>query len=1544
MHLQQHLHFCHSVGAQFLCASLKSVDHTSPTIFSNVFSPSGNFSLSFWVFLPDVQALSSLVAGQSSSTTGKDKSNSSSESSPQMIHLLSRVHETGDVNLVSLLREGWVAPTANSSNFSSLTIHLCVEGDEVFLLIGITVTEHFPNSSRPGVVRHKKLKSKPLRTHKWVNCVVELTQDCTESLTSDSDAATATATATATTAPVGVGSTTYNAQQKASGKKMKLARTEQTHVAVFIDGELQNTLVAAGGKSPLHQNIIVGKIPTRVGGSENADEQLLVADIIWVPSSIYLQSSAPGYSAISSLLQAWGRNPPVNLATSQLEPAPAEVTPAAKPPNPASTMNEVGIPGLTLDGDDSTPKASEATSMGAARSGSGAAAAAVKIIKRDGYFEGMLSPCPPTQLLEGLEVAYSCAGKVLNLAASSIQFVTDPTISKAATEAGACSGNASGGRAGNGLTLANDSPFSSPLRMFARKGSKAEGGSSNSNSATPSGVVSNSAPSGGMNSEGLPSASQLAALCSFAQDILCLADTRAQEASFKCLHAIIQISTQLGTSSVGEGGGGGGGSGSASATGTPSGSRKSGSFTTHLPAGSALSAAAVAKSSNVTLKQTLIFCINLFDDLISERRNSALLYRTFPPLPALVHQSASSASPGAGAPAGNDDHRGEEGGTADPRSMWLNRLRFCRLSVERTVRVSDWGARVAVDENLFVTGVAGLITRAIELRLVDLSFLVNVAATSEFSGDSAHLNSAPALMPLQQQHQSKSLLVQSHDRDGLAPPASTAATAALAAGDSSYLAMALAGAGGGEATASFLLTAFICGGGWVPCVVTDRNVDSVPRRLFMFGDPRCFEHAAFPSTATVIHNSSAVSGSGSINRPCVWLRHCDGAFQRIDQQQAFLKPVFPRGRRAIIPSTEIISAHDPFRFIGLDTITGALDLFSLASAEDLVRILRRLVVDSKRKIIKHLGGGKGRADAPASFFKIASNVFDSAPNSPSQPEPGANGDSQASSKPSLTKGTAANAEEEEPNLDFLSLMQEMSYLRCLTVQFTTVAGATGAAGATSSTSGSEIPIICNDLQRLQAIVCKDLSKIVAIASLDPVQTVAAVFSTGSFKSVQLDVLKNLLKEGDIAFLEKISLRLWKHFKVDTHAATTAAASSGGETPLGIHRAGNGDRGAALIQLASLAGEVLIGDNKVRALSHFPSVRLLGVSLERMTGRWFYECTLLTDGLMQLGWANVLFRCDPVCGQGVGDHLHSWAFDGLRCKKWNVSCEPYGKRWRVGDTVGVLLDMDLMEMRFYLNGEDLGSAFEDFSVYDLFPAISLNVRQCARLNFGQYKFLHPPDEIDGKAYKPVLQFLVEKEAAVLSAVQAAVLGSDGKAASESLKSPVLSLKTQSVADPSKGESGERVEEDAAAANTTSATSTATNASGRASASASGVGASSSSRAAGATHSTSSATSASAVGVVAGGSESEPGTISYGRATATAGGLLEGGASEDISTQSAGTGAGADVVARDDELRFLQDSGMDDDEEAADKEEEEEVLYSPFTLLTVRLLNEYFAVPS
>ena len=66
-------------------------------------------------------------------------------------------------------------------------------------------------------------------------------------------------------------------------------------------------------------------------------------------------------------------------------------------------------------------------------------------------------------------------------------------------------------------------------------------------------------------------------------------------------------------------------------------------------------------------------------------------------------------------------------------------------------------------------------------------------------------------------------------------------------------------------------------------------------------------------------------------------------------------------------------------------------------------------------------------------------------------------------------------------------------------------------------------------------------------------------------------------------------------------------------------------------LEPLGGEVAIEGFRVRAVSHFPTVRLKGISLCSGEGRWYYEVVLLTDGLMQIGWCDPFFRCDPVRG-------------------------------------------------------------------------------------------------------------------------------------------------------------------------------------------------------------------------------------------------------------------------------------------------------------------------
>jgi len=201
-------------------------------------------------------------------------------------------------------------------------------------------------------------------------------------------------------------------------------------------------------------------------------------------------------------------------------------------------------------------------------------------------------------------------------------------------------------------------------------------------------------------------------------------------------------------------------------------------------------------------------------------------------------------------------------------------------------------------------------------------------------------------------------------------------------------------------------------------------------------------------------------------------------------------------------------------------------------------------------------------------------------------------------------------------------------------------------------------------------------------------------------------------------LQLFSLQVWSRFP-DTSPLS--------RSPWWLGNISSMQRGKQAIEV--LGGEVMIEGWRIRAKSQFPTVRLSGVSLGKGQGvdrgMWFFEATLLSEGLMQIGWADSNFVCDPIRGQGVGDHAHSWAYDGYRQKKWSVSSQTYGDRWRIGDTVGVLIDLDLVEMRFFINGKDLGPAFVGFQADGLYPALSLNSGQACRFNFGQSQFLFPP---------------------------------------------------------------------------------------------------------------------------------------------------------------------------------------------------------------------------
>lgn len=121
-------------------------------------------------------------------------------------------------------------------------------------------------------------------------------------------------------------------------------------------------------------------------------------------------------------------------------------------------------------------------------------------------------------------------------------------------------------------------------------------------------------------------------------------------------------------------------------------------------------------------------------------------------------------------------------------------------------------------------------------------------------------------------------------------------------------------------------------------------------------------------------------------------------------------------------------------------------------------------------------------------------------------------------------------------------------------------------------------------------------------------------------------------------------------------------------------------------------------------------------------KYAYEVKLESDGLMQIGWVNDNFEFDAEGGNGVGDDTHSYGYDGNRAKKWHGKyCSmrtSYGLKWAVGDIITCAIDMDVGEIRYYKNGEDMGVAFYGVLVScGWYPAISLSTGEQCKFQFG-----------------------------------------------------------------------------------------------------------------------------------------------------------------------------------------------------------------------------------
>lgn len=130
-----------------------------------------------------------------------------------------------------------------------------------------------------------------------------------------------------------------------------------------------------------------------------------------------------------------------------------------------------------------------------------------------------------------------------------------------------------------------------------------------------------------------------------------------------------------------------------------------------------------------------------------------------------------------------------------------------------------------------------------------------------------------------------------------------------------------------------------------------------------------------------------------------------------------------------------------------------------------------------------------------------------------------------------------------------------------------------------------------------------------------------------------------------------------------------------------------------------------------------------------SGVWYYEVTVITSGVMQIGWATKDSKFLNHEGYGIGDDEYSCAYDGCRQLIWyNARSKPHAHPcWKEGDAIGFLLDLSKKQMIFYLNGHQLPPEKQVFSsaTSGFFAAASFMSYQQCEFNFGAKPFRHPP---------------------------------------------------------------------------------------------------------------------------------------------------------------------------------------------------------------------------
>lgn len=183
-------------------------------------------------------------------------------------------------------------------------------------------------------------------------------------------------------------------------------------------------------------------------------------------------------------------------------------------------------------------------------------------------------------------------------------------------------------------------------------------------------------------------------------------------------------------------------------------------------------------------------------------------------------------------------------------------------------------------------------------------------------------------------------------------------------------------------------------------------------------------------------------------------------------------------------------------------------------------------------------------------------------------------------------------------------------------------------------------------------------------------------------------------------------------------------------------------------ICTLSGDIIIEEDQnqsgcfmVQSKSEFATAIVL-LSKEKYFSEScktiYYEITIETAGIAQIGWAHMASNVDFSSrqsegidgffpnsdnGDGVGDDGFSYSMDGLRGAKFHCGRdEKYeqpngGMSWKQGDVIGCIYDLESKSLAYTWNGIDMGVAFTLESSLMMYPALSLNENEILKVNIG-----------------------------------------------------------------------------------------------------------------------------------------------------------------------------------------------------------------------------------